>query len=543
MASKDPVDRIIALLGDPEDEKRTAAIVVLGELEIKSTACVEALVRRLDDESPRVRLLAVQTLGRLGARKALPRLAQLLGERDASLREAAIATITSFGESVVGELEKRAAEAGTDERRALDAILAQVGGKAAFGALLASLENASEEVARSATRELRQQIKDASRPERTQYLKQAESFIKKLSKLSPLPAVPLAATLRILGQIEDPRATATLLEFAGNREAPPSARQEAVIGLRFAVTAKQDLGRVVEVLADAALAPDRQLAQTALMTLGGIELPAERAPLLEKIARHRDLERARFALEQLARQIDPHTAKVLAHVIGDADEGRASLVASLLEKRPDAVPELVKILLAIDDTDRMWMIRGVLRHHLEKLTPAQRQKLLDAAIARLREGAGGWKAALDLVRTVDADKTGQALRDLAKALRKAKKLDLAQQVLRALCHDNCASDEDRLALAVLELGHSKLDTHPTARQDDEALRLFNQLALRDFDLGSALRKDKSVGLEQLYYLGFHFVEQDSPWGEELLAQVVKQAGRKKLGTMAKNKLKLARARA
>jgi hypothetical protein len=61
---------------------------------------------------------------------------------------------------------------------------------------------------------------------------------------------------------------------------------------------------------------------------------------------------------------------------------------------------------------------------------------------------------------------------------------------------------------------------------------------RGYDLASALRKDRAVGPEEMYYLGFHFVEEGHPLGTELLSEVVKKAGRSKVAKMAKNKLSL-----
>ena len=59
-----------------------------------------------------------------------------------------------------------------------------------------------------------------------------------------------------------------------------------------------------------------------------------------------------------------------------------------------------------------------------------------------------------------------------------------------------------------------------------------------FDVAKALRKDRALELEHLYYVGFHFSELDHPVGDELLEEVVKKGGRSKVGKMAKNKLAL-----
>ena len=80
---------------------------------------------------------------------------------------------------------------------------------------------------------------------------------------------------------------------------------------------------------------------------------------------------------------------------------------------------------------------------------------------------------------------------------------------------------------------------PISRERDEALKLIADLLHRHHDVAGALRKDRSVGIEQKFYIGFHFIEKGDPLGEELLEEVVKEGGRTKLGKIARNKLKLA----
>ncbi|HZO11831.1 MAG TPA: hypothetical protein VFB62_01180, partial [Polyangiaceae bacterium] len=78
-----------------------------------------------------------------------------------------------------------------------------------------------------------------------------------------------------------------------------------------------------------------------------------------------------------------------------------------------------------------------------------------------------------------------------------------------------------------------------ARRSDESLQIFERLIREGYDVASALRRDRSIELDALYYVGFHFIEEDHPLGEELLKMVADKGGRKKIGKMAKNKLELA----
>ena len=125
----------------------------------------------------------------------------------------------------------------------------------------------------------------------------------------------------------------------------------------------------------------------------------------------------------------------------------------------------------------------------------------------------------DAARDADPDAAADALRALAQKVKKQGNADKAMSVLGILCRSDRATDDDRYARAALELAKSGLDTRPAARAGDESLRILNALLDRGFDVAKALKKDKNVGLEALYYVGFHFAEEGHPLGEELLGVV------------------------
>jgi hypothetical protein len=112
-------------------------------------------------------------------------------------------------------------------------------------------------------------------------------------------------------------------------------------------------------------------------------------------------------------------------------------------------------------------------------------------------------------------------------------------VLRILCRSEGCTDEDRYTLAAAELTRGAHDTRPAARAGDESLRLLGALLDRGVDVGAQLRKDRSLELDHLYYVGFHFAEEGHPVGEELLRIVADKGGRTKIGKMARSKLALA----
>lgn len=534
--------KILGLLKSDAIEKQIAAAIVLAELHPKGAEVAAALAATLDSDVAILQRHALTGLARIGAKKALPKIFPLLAASDGDVRRAASAAIASVGEEVVPIIKERMASATPDERHALELVLAELGGRDAFTALLATLVSADEEQAKAAAIAVRQRAKSADAKQRRTYLSETEKFLEKAKKAKPKPGEPsnagaIGAVLKIMGFLEDEKALPTLLAYAADTKQPASVRQEAIIAVRFCMKGGKVPAKLVEALLDCAALDDRTLAQTALHTLGSLELPAGVQKRLEKLVTHPDMDRARFVIEQLGRQADADAAKVLVGVLTGGDRKRVEIAGTALTGMEAAVPLLAKALLEETDADRAWMLRNVLRPAAKKIAPAMRRALLDAALKRFGSGARGWEALLDVVRDADPAGTADALRDLGHKLKKTNP-EKAVTVMRLLCRTDKASDDDRYQLATIELARKAKDTRPAARAGDEALKQLSALLARGFDLAGALRKDRSVELEDLFYLGFHFAEEGHPVGEELLGEVVRKGGRAKIAKMAKNKLAL-----
>jgi hypothetical protein len=545
------IDKIVDLLSSDAIERRIAAAIVLGEIKAKGTVVVDALAGTLETGIALLQRHALEALARTGAKRALPKILPLLTARDEDVRRAAVAAVVSAGEDVLPMLRTRIAGASADEKRAIDAVLAALGGRDAFEALLEGLAT-SESAAKAAAIAVRQRVKDSDARQRRRYFAQVQKFLEKTAKRGG-PAGAVAAGVKILGYLEDERAIPLLIELTGRDRHPPNVRQEALIALRFLLDGRSGgdtVDAVVAALVDAAQDPDRSLAQTALHTLAGIALPPEAMRPIERLVAHSDLERARFAMEMLGRHEGPHAARVLVHVLATTtDKRRAELAASCLRAheegkppmagvRDDAVAPLAKAILEAPDNDRAWMLRGVLRASAAKTPATTRKQLLETALRRLAGGETLWEPLLAAARDADAHAVALALRALAQKLRKSEPAK-SLLVLRMLCQGEGAGEEDRYALAIAELARSSRDTRAAARAANEALRLFGAMVDRGTDLAALLRKDRSLDLEDLYFVGFHFVEESLPLGEELLRLIVEKGGRARIAKMARSKLALA----
>jgi HEAT repeat protein len=533
------VDRIVAMLEDAAIEKRIAATIVLGEIKAKGPNVLDALIEVVEKDHPAVQRHALHAIARIGAKRVVSRVFPLLSSSDPETRNEAVACIASVGDEIVPLIRKRMPSATPEERRGLDAILADLGGKDAFTTLLSSLASSEGEAAKAAAIAVRQHVRTASASERRTYLAQTEKFLEQQKKAKE-GANPnaVAAAIKILGFLEDEKGLSSILEFVVDAKAKASIRQEAILALRFALGQKKTASaKLVGALIDAATDADAMVAQAALLTLGGLEISSEHAKRLEKLLDHPEIERARFVIEQLGRQKNADAAKLLVRTLAGPDKKRAELAAGALAGNEHAVAPTAKALLDAKDPDRRWMMRTVIRPMASKVPAALRKELLETAIERLSEGERGFEAYLDVARDADSTAAADALRTLSTKLRK-KDEDRARIVYGILCRSDKATDDDRYQRAVLELQKSAKDTLPTSRAGDESLRQMQALLDRGFDLASALRKDRSLELDDLYYVAFHFAEVRNPIGRELLEVVMNKGGRTKIGKTAKNKLAL-----
>jgi hypothetical protein len=255
------------------------------------------------------------------------------------------------------------------------------------------------------------------------------------------------------------------------------------------------------------------------------------------LARQPGEEPIRVLVEVLATTKDKRRAEIAAACLVARDANGSAGAPASAPVRDDAVLSLAKALLASSDADRAWLLRGILRPSAKEIPATVRKQLLDRALSRLAEGESQWEPLLGAARDADGAAVTDGLRSLALKLRKGDP-EKALTVLRVLCRTEACTDDDRYLLAIGELSRGAHDTRGSAREADESLRLFAVLIERGVDVGSRIRKDRSLSLEDLYYLGFHFSERGNALGDELLRAVADRGGRAKIATMAKSKLAL-----
>ena len=184
-----------------------------------------------------------------------------------------------------------------------------------------------------------------------------------------------------------------------------------------------------------------------------------------------------------------------------------------------------------------------LAKHFHQFPPELRKEAFKAASSHLEKDDRRADALFFLLREADPKDLKEQLEEKALAWRKKKGYDQALHYLKHLARDPALGFPLRFELAACGLKLSAQEVSTEARKSDPCLHQFALLAQQDEpELLKAIDQAKWLEPDDLYYLGFHFAEEDRrywPLAGELLQRVIKRGPKAKTAAAAKAKLKRA----
>jgi HEAT repeat protein len=533
------LNKIIGLIESPDhNDLRQAAIRVAGVVAGgKEKGLVKALLGALDDEDVDVRNSAINALGRLQAEDALPRLVEYVRQGGAETEAAARAAslMGTKGPKAMGRVMHEAAPA---LRSRIAAVLARSGGQAALVVTAHALLDEDPKVVDAAARSLASEIPSYAPPQRHAVAKfLIESLQDKKAKHSGHTE---AALVRVLGSLREPKAE----EAFWARVAPPTSGEVRAAALH----ALGDLGvkitaaRLPKLLAGA-VDRDFQIVAGALMLLRKAPSNSQSVKHWLKLLEAPDVAARRFAVEKLRGVESKDAAKGLAAQISQPDRGLRDDALAALGAFAAGRQAILDKLLETVSIDEAWMLARVLAQSAKELPKATRSRLLEHAMKLHERDDRRAGPVFFLLRAIDHDWTRDRLLDKAQALRQKKKYAEALSYYRLLIQDPAASEETRFELAATGLKLCNHDLTVEARNNEHALHHFTRLLQNpEFDLIGHVSKAKWLDADDLFYLGFHFVEQmhrPHEFGKQVLELVVARTANSELGKQAKRKLKSA----
>jgi HEAT repeat protein len=531
--------KLLHLLKPPSPpEMRSAAALVLGEVGSRDSDLGRALCDALSDSEPTVRLPVLNAVGKLRIEQALPQLLERVQQGGPEAEVAAVAA-ARLGAKATRALQELMGQVAPGLRRRIAAALAAAGTTSAEAAALESLLDKDPGVVDAATRSLISEV--SSLP--TAHQRGLADHILTLLQTRKGPVLAPAsetALVRLLSALGDSRGE---VAFWARVEAPraPELRAAALQALG-ALPLAPDKGKLKRLFACAA-DTDFRVAAPALMILKALPVSTRGVkdwlPLLDAP----DTAARRLAVEKLAEVDTPEVAEALVRQIGHRDAAFRGEVLGCLTRLESGRAALAKALLAAGTADEVWALARAQTPFVRQYAPEVHKKLFSQASAYLDAGDRRAEPLLFLLREADGRWLRDQLEERAIALRKKKAYAEALVYLRLLAREPACGEEMRFELAGCALKVSTHDLAAEARAADPALQQFARLVHNpETPPLERVKQAKWLDPEDLFYLGFHFVEGERgerDFGGQVLRLLLQRSPRSKLARDAKSKLRSA----
>ncbi len=595
---------VIKLLEHEKVELRSAAATVLVAVGRGDEAVLAALAARLADAEVEVRRIALEGLAAMGATGIAQRLIPLLRGDDEALAERAAQVLATQGAAAESALRKELPVGAVHVRRAMAQLLIERGTSSAIEAVLDQL--ADVEVGEQVLQLLRAEIdrhgektiaiieksalgrtaalgkklrsewnRVVSQATRATKTGAAGKAAKKKNGKSVAPPPPaeagtppamdpaiaaaafeLGLLLRLIGYRAQPASLPVVIAHV-SEDLPRSIRLAAIAAMRRVVAASEAKGtdKAIEMLIALAGSSDLVVAQAAIDTLAGARVPERLAKAFAALVKSKNPAAQKLAMSRLPAGGGAAALKALVEALGGSDMTARDAAARGLAKAPEAVLPLARALCAATDPEVAKRYAAIIRQHRAHVSSAAADEMAQAATGHLdTRGKAADEARLlarvlvDTLAFVAPQKHVEVLFNHARKLRRAGKPVEAFGALRPLLHsptdlDAAIDDDQRFTLAVLGLEAVGQGILRSTGADAPVLEQFARLYQRGYPVARKLAREKDVGDDTVYALGFRLLESqtgiDQEFGAELMQGIIDERPRSKLARNAKNKLKLA----
>ena len=531
---------LLALAREGNVERRSAALLVLGALKLDEDKVVAAVNAALEQPNAILKGYALRYVEEVLPKASLPSLLPLLEATDKETSEHALRLVSSFGQAAIRLLLQHVKGASRSWLMNATRGLCTIRGKAAWQGVMHVLLQGDPEVNKTVCDLIATTVKDLDDKELALLFTEVESFATDLK--GPEQRAAVIAAIRVFGILGRPQARKWLIGFVGS-EQPHIIRVHTLVALLHCLRGqelhKSEFAKLIPLL------EEKEFSDTVRLTLDLLdahEMPAEYQPTLARLLESPHIAVQKFALRKMGEFDSPAVVKTLVQQLNDSDAARRDVAARSLRKIPTARNPLTKEFLACDNASKAWAIAEILPTYEGKW----RRETLDEVWQRLQAALEAEDrihgAYLHFLKNVDAEYVYGQFAARAAQLRKSKKYREAIRFLTPLREFPTFAPEEKFALAITQLKLYPHDVTSVTARHDPALDLLADLHRSSaFPVLDALKKEKALEPEDLFYLGFRFVEGGTevrPFGEDILEFVADRHGRTKVGKSAKNKLKL-----
>jgi hypothetical protein len=492
----------------------------------------------LEDPDAELRVEAIKAVGKLHIDRALP---QLLTRASAggSEADAAAQAAARLGVKGIRGLQEVMAKTAPGLRRRIAAAIAASGTQSAEITAIDTLLDADAGVVDAVCRTLVGEVRGLGQSQRKALTDRILELLKPKKK-SPLPAYSEVALVRLLAATGDPRAEAILWDRieAGH---PRELRAEALqaLGSLPPPTAAAQHKLLLACAIDSAF----RVAAPAIMILKAVPVTRKNARDWLPLLNAPDVAARRFAIDKLTGQDTAELAEALLPQLKHPDRSLREEALAALAKMEHGRKALAGQLLEAESVEEAWSLARAQARFAGDFAAPLRTKLFTRACTYLEKEDRRADALLFLLREADAKDLRDRLAEKGVGYRKKKKYPAALLYLRLLGRDPACGEGLRFELAGCGLKESAHDLAQAARAADPALQQFARM-IKSHETPPLTYVQKAGWLEpeDLFYLGFHFIEGEGPereFGAAVLRLLLKKSPRAKVAKDAKTKLKSA----
>jgi HEAT repeat protein len=534
------LQNLLTLAREGSIEQRSAALLVVGALKLDDDPVLDAVRIALENGNIILTDYALRYCEEVRPKACISWLLRLLQDNEKETAERAVRLLSSLGQSVVRPLVQQAKTMNRTWHLRAAQVLSAVRGKAAWQGLLQLLLVGDTEVNKTICDLVATTLRDLDEKEQEVLSGEIDALTTGLNPQEQRTAT--ISAIRLLGTLGRPQARKWLMGFVGG-EQHHSVRFHALVALLHCLRGqdlhKAEFARLLPVL------EEKELSDTVRLTLDlfeAHELPEEYQPVLARLLESPHVAVQKFALRKMGEFDSPVVVRTLVQQLDDQDTARRDAAARSLRKIPAARTVLTQEFLACEEPSKAWVIAEILPVYEGKWrrdTLDEVWKRLETALAAEERIAGAY---LHFLKQVALEYAYAQFAARGDKLKKAKKYKEAVRFLSPLKEFPTWTAEDKFALAVAQLKLHAHDVVSAPSRHDPALDLFTDLYRSSaFPVFETLKKEKGLEPEDLFYLGFRFVEGTSEvrsLGEDVLEFLADKYPRAKVGKNAKNKLKL-----
>jgi len=541
MGTSPIVGKLRQLLTSENKDLVLSTIKVARALKLKDPGMVKILKKYIEsNEHSDYQAIAIESIGELGGKDSVPILFNIFKTKP-QFRLQAGRSLSQIGDSVIPQIKKeyKASKNDIHYKKALISILAKVKSLKANNALLDNLYETNLEVLKHICYEIRNPILALDVKSKTAIGKVITTQIRQAKTKKAINA--LVSLVIIMGYLADPKYKKVLMPFL-DEKFPFVLRRNVLFSMaRMGLKGKghEDVVKTLIPFLD-----NHQFAgfyKTLSDILMDIDFTKVYQKKMIKLVESSSVDIKRLALSKIQGLESKETVTLLVNYLFDKNYEVRKSAEEALKSMPTCVPYLLNILTKKKDISELSSISNILSFHRKKVTTLRLKVVFDL----MKEALKDWQeqkalSYFNILRQINPDYTFQVFLKESALLRKKKKYGEVIKLLELLSKSTAFNKDAKWELTMAYLLASSREVSVLSRNNDRSLHLIQGFIKSDpKDALKRLKKEKAIGLEHHYYVGFHFSEKLfdlKEFGVNVLKAMIKKSPSSKYSKMAKKRL-------